>query len=40
MKFVEILDDGTVLLTAPVMVPGALDCDATNGEPPRFQGIL
>ena len=28
------LDDGTVELTAPVMVPGAKDCDYKNGEPP------
>ena len=28
------LDDGTVELTAPVMIPGAKDCDYKNGEPP------
>lgn len=27
-------DDGSVYLTAPVMIPGSLDCDAPNGEPP------
>jgi len=26
--------DGTVTLTAPVMIPGARDCDYSNGEPP------
>lgn len=26
--------DGTVNLTAPVMIPGARDCDWVNGEPP------
>ena len=27
-------DDGTIELTAPVMIPGARDCDYKNGEPP------
>ena len=27
-------DDGTINLTAPVMIPGAKDCDFVNGEPP------
>ena len=27
-------DDGTITLTAPVMIPGAKDCDYDNGEPP------
>lgn len=26
--------DGTITLTAPVMIPGAKDCDYRNGEPP------
>lgn len=26
--------DGTIELTAPVMIPGARDCDYKNGEPP------
>ena len=26
--------DGTINLTAPVMIPGAKDCDYKNGEPP------
>ena len=26
--------DGTITLTAPVMIPGAKDCDYHNGEPP------
>ena len=32
--YINQLDDGTVELTAPVMIPGAKDCDYTNGEPP------
>ena len=32
--YINKLDDGTVELTAPVMIPGAKDCDYTNGEPP------
>ena len=27
-------DDGTIFLTAPVMIPNAKDCDYDNGEPP------
>ena len=27
-------EDGSVLVTAPVMIPGAKDCDYTRGEPP------
>ena len=34
MKFINQLDDGTITLTAPVMIPGAQDCDYKNGEPP------
>ena len=26
--------DGSVILTAPVMVPGVPDCDFNRGEPP------
>ena len=32
--YINKLDDGTVELTAPVMIPGAKDCDYTNGEEP------
>ena len=32
--YIKQLDDGTVELTAPVMIPGAKDCDYSNGEPP------
>lgn len=32
--YIEKLDDGSVLLTAPVMVPGVPDCDYPRGEPP------
>lgn len=28
------LNDGSILLTAPVMIPGVPDCDYTRGEPP------
>ena len=31
---IEKNDNGTVTITAPVLVPGARDCDYTNGEPP------
>ena len=31
---IETLKDGSILLTAPVMVPGAKDCDFNRGEPP------
>ena len=34
MKTIKTLTDGTILLTAPVMIPGAKDCDWENGEPP------
>ena len=32
--YINKLDDGTVELTAPVMIPGAKDCDFENGEKP------
>ena len=31
---IEKNSDGTINLTAPVMIPGAKDCDYKNGEPP------
>lgn len=34
MKFINTLDDGTILLTAPVLIPNARDCDYQNGETP------
>ena len=34
MKFINQLDDGTIYLTAPVLIPGAKDCDYENGETP------
>lgn len=34
MKTIKTLTDGTILLTAPVMIPGAKDCDFENGEEP------
>ena len=34
MKTIKTLTDGTIHLTAPVMIPGAKDCDWVNGEPP------
>ena len=34
LMYIKQLDDGTVELTAPVMIPGAKDCDYSNGEPP------
>ena len=34
MKFITENDDGTINLTAPVMIPEAHDCDYTNGETP------
>ena len=34
MKSITMNSDGTVNLTAPVMIPGAKDCDWINGEPP------
>ena len=33
-KFIKHLEDGSILLTAPVMIPYTLDCDGPNGEPP------
>ena len=34
MKFIKTNDDGTILLTAPVLIPYAKDCDYENGETP------
>ena len=34
MKSITTNSDGTINLTAPVMIPGAHDCDFKNGEPP------
>ena len=34
MKFIKTLDDGSILLTAPVLIPNARDCDYENGETP------
>ena len=34
MKFIKHLDDGTIYLTAPVLIPHARDCDFENGETP------
>ena len=34
LMYINQNSDGTVELTAPVMVPGAKDCDYKNGEPP------
>ena len=34
MQFINQNSDGTINLTAPVMIPGAKDCDYENGEPP------
>lgn len=34
MKSITQNSDGTINLTAPVMIPGAHDCDYENGEPP------
>ena len=34
MKFIKHLDDGTIYLTAPVLIPNARDCDYVNGETP------
>lgn len=34
MKFITENDDGTINLTAPVMIPEAHDCDYKNGETP------
>jgi len=32
--YITQLKDGSIELTAPVMIPGAHDCDYNNGEPP------
>ena len=32
--YIDKQSDGTLNLTAPVMIPGAKDCDYKNGEPP------
>ena len=32
--YIQKNNDGTINLTAPVMIPGAKDCDYNNGEPP------
>ena len=34
MKTIKTLTDGTIHLTAPVMIPNAKDCDFENGEEP------
>ena len=34
MKFINTLDDGSIYLTAPVLIPYAKDCDYENGETP------
>ena len=34
MTYITNLDDGTILLTAPVLIPGAKDCDYAKGEIP------
>ena len=34
IMYINQLDDGTIEMTAPVMIPGAKDCDYENGEPP------
>ena len=34
MTYITNLDDGTILLTAPVLIPGARDCDYAKGEIP------
>ena len=34
MRFIKTLDDGSILLTAPVLIPYAKDCDYENGETP------
>ena len=34
MKFIKTNSDGSILLTAPVMIPYTLDCDGPNGETP------
>jgi len=37
MTYITHQDDGTILLTAPVLIPGAKDCDYVNGEIPLTQ---
>jgi len=32
--YIQKLEDNTILLTAPVMIPGKPDCDFSRGEPP------
>jgi len=34
MKFIKTNSDGTIYLTAPVLIPNARDCDYHNGETP------
>lgn len=34
MKFIKHNSDGSILLTAPVLIPNARDCDFENGETP------
>lgn len=34
MEFIKPLSDGSILLTAPVLIPNARDCDYHNGETP------
>ena len=34
MTYINQLDDGSILLTAPVLIPGARDCDYAKGEIP------
>ena len=34
MTYITNLDDGSILLTAPVLIPGARDCDYSKGEIP------
>ena len=34
MKFIKQKEDGSILLTAPVLIPYAKDCDYENGETP------
>lgn len=34
LMYINKLEDGSIYLTAPVMVPNARDCDYHNGEPP------
>ena len=34
MTYITNLDDGSILLTAPVLIPGARDCDYAKGEIP------